>query len=41
MTLTKDQLLVDLLIAYHDASRHKHDRQYVIDFEKDLMKNLI
>lgn len=40
MTLTKDQLLVDLLIAYHDASRHKHDRQYVIDFEKDLMKNL-
>ena len=38
MTLTKDQLLVDLLIAYHDAS--KHDRQYVIDFEKDLMKNL-
>ena len=40
MTLSKDQLLVDLLIAYHDAARHKHDREYVINFEKDLMNNL-
>lgn len=40
MTLSYPQLLIDLHTAYLDARRHKRNRQYQIDFEKDMDKNL-
>lgn len=39
--LTKKRLLLDLYIAYNDAKRHKSNRNYVKDFEKDLHNNLL
>jgi len=39
-TLTRDQLLLDLNIAYEDAARHKHKMSYVQKFEKHKRRNL-
>ena len=39
-TLTRQQLLLDLYIAFYDAARHKHKMSYVKRFEADLRDNL-
>lgn len=39
-TLTRQQLLFDLYIAYADASKHKHSMSYVRQFNKQLKDNL-
>ena len=41
MVLTKEQLLADLLIAFHCAAKRKRSKSYVIEFESNLMENLI
>lgn len=38
--LTKEQLLYDLYNAFECAKRHKSKRDYVLNFESDLHKNL-
>lgn len=38
--LTKEKLYVDLLVAFCDAKKHKSNKDYVIEFEKDLEANL-
>lgn len=38
--LTREQLLLDLYIAFYDARRHKASKSYVIRFEKNLKENL-
>lgn len=40
MTLTREQLLCDLRQAYHDARRHKRNRQYQRVFEARSDENL-
>jgi len=40
-SLTKKQLLFELYIAEADARRHKSKKRYVIEFEKNLHKNLL
>lgn len=40
MILTKEQLLVDLLIAFHCAAKRKRSKNCVIEFESNLMQNL-
>ena len=40
MTFSFDQILFDLHIAYLDARRHKRNKPYQIDFEKNLKSNL-
>ena len=39
-SLTYEQLLFDLHIAYFDARRHKRKRIYQIRFEADMERNL-
>ena len=39
-TLTRQQLLFDLYIAFYDAARHKHKMSYVCHFEHHLKENL-
>ena len=39
-TLTRQQLLYDLYVAYYDAARHKHKMSYVQKFEANLAENL-
>ena len=41
MTLTKEQLLFDLYVAFECAKKNKSNKPYVVAFEKDLHKNLI
>lgn len=38
--LTREQLLLDLYIAFYDARRHKAKMSYVRNFEKHLKENL-
>ena len=40
MTLTREQLLLDLYRAYKDARRHKRHRDYQLEFEYSLEENL-
>lgn len=40
MVLTKEQLLVDLLVAFYDAAKRKHTKSYVKEFESKLSENL-
>lgn len=40
MTLTREQLLLDLYRAYKDARRHKRHRNYQLEFEYNLEENL-
>ncbi len=40
MTLTREQLLLDLYRAYKDARRHKRHRNYQLEFEYHLEENL-
>lgn len=39
--ISKEHLLFDLRIAYYKAIEHKSSEPYVIEFEKDLDKNLL
>lgn len=39
-TLTREQLLYDLYVAFYDAARHKHKMSYVVKFERDLRQNI-
>lgn len=39
--LTKNALLYDLYYAFVCAKRHKKNKQCVLDFEKDILKNLL
>lgn len=41
MTLTREQLLLDLYRAYKDARRHKRRRLYQLQFEYHLEENLL
>ena len=41
MTITKEQLLFDLFVAFYDAARHKYSKDYVKYFQKNLLENLI
>ena len=38
--LTRQQLLLDLYVAYYDAARHKRKMSYVVKFEANLAENL-
>ena len=40
MTLSYNQLLIDLRTAYHAASRHKHSKDYCVEFASHLDVNL-
>lgn len=40
MTLTREQLLDDLHVAYLDARRHKRNKDYQLRFEAQLEENL-
>ena len=40
-TISREQLLVDLLRAYKDARRHKRRKGYQLEFERDLEHNLV
>lgn len=40
-TITKDQLLVDLLRAYYDARKHKRNTRNQLKFEVNLEENLV
>ena len=39
-TLTRQQLLYDLYVAFYDAARHKQKMSYVQKFEANLAENL-
>ena len=40
MTITRQQLLIDLYTAYYDARKHKVKRSYVQKYENNLAENL-
>lgn len=40
MTITRQQLLIDLYAAYYDARKHKVKRSYVQKYENNLAENL-
>lgn len=40
MTLTRQQLLIDLYQAYYDARKHKSARSYVRKWEYNLKENM-
>lgn len=40
MTLTREQLLLDLYVAFYDARKHKAMRSYVRQWEKNLKENM-
>ena len=40
MTLTYQQLLIDLYQAYYSAKKHKSNRSYIKKWEKDLKQNM-
>jgi hypothetical protein len=39
-SITRQQLLYDLYVAFEDAARHKHKMSYVQKFEQNLAENL-